>query len=364
MNFDGRLQSSPIPASALTELCEMLAPDPSAPTKAPIPPGGSPVLEPDELVSLLQIAAADLVLEDGLLESLAAAISTGHVILTGPPGTAKSTLANLLAEVVKGDQWTPITATAEWTVHDVVGGYMPSLDGVLSFEPGLVLSALTEDHWLVIDELNRADIDKAFGELFTLLSDFPVTLPQRDPATGLRITISPFGGSGTYFVPEGWRMVGTMNTWDKTSLFRLSYAFMRRFSFIEIAVPPEDSYEDLISQFVAASGEFAEGTVKGLYTLFAGQSLRDMQLELGPGIARSVVSHLGAAVRAGLSEPDAFASALRARVVPQFEGAFERHEQIDAALRGACDTVGVAPVDVEALMRSLGSWTGGGATLV
>ena len=357
MNYAGSLQATPLGADELRELCEAIAPAPGPP--AP-PPAGA--LDPEEILAGLRSAAAHLVLEDGLLESLSAAVSEGHVILTGPPGTAKSTLASLLAEVVKGSDWTPATATAEWSVHDVVGGYMPGSDKPLVFEPGLVLESFRDGRWLVVDELNRADIDKAFGELFTLLSNFRVSLPYRDPESGRRITVAPSGGEGDFVAPADWRLLGTMNTWDKASLFRLSYAFMRRFAFVEVAVPPEDAYEDLIGDFVADAGlELSEEGTLALYALFAGPSLRGLQRELGPGIARTVIGYVKAATSAGLSESGALVAAIRAGALPQFEGAFEAHESIAAALREALVDIGAVPAsDLDPLIRSLSSWTGAG----
>lgn len=359
MNYAALLQAAPVSADDLRELCEQLAPAPGA---APAPPPPTGTLDPAEILARLRTAAAHLVLEDGLLESLAAAVSEGHVILTGPPGTAKSTLANLVAEVVKGSDWTAATATAEWSVHDVVGGYMPGADKPLVFEPGLVLDSFREGRWLVVDELNRADIDKAFGELFTLLSDFPISLPYRDPEGGQRITVAPSGGTGDFVAPADWRLLGTMNTWDKTSLFRLSYAFMRRFAFIEVAVPPEDTYEELIGDFVAEAGfGLSEEATLALYSLFAGPTLRELQRELGPGIAKSAIAHTKAAMAAGLNEAGALLAAVRARVLPQFEGAFEAHDSIAAALRESLVDIGAMPSgDVDRLIRSLSSWTGAG----
>jgi MoxR-like ATPase len=359
MNYAGLLQETAITADELRELCEQTAPAPGAPPSAPPPVGA---LDPERILAGLRAGAAHLVLEDGLLESLAAAVSEGHVILTGPPGTAKSTLAILLAEVVKGSNWTPATATAEWSVHDVVGGYMPGSDKSLVFEPGLVLESFRQERWLVVDELNRADIDKAFGELFTLLSNFRVHLPYRDPDTGRRITVAPSGGEGDFVAPADWRLLGTMNTWDKASLFRLSYAFMRRFAFVEVTVPPEDTYEDLIGSFIAdAELDLSEEGTLALYALFAGSSLRELQRELGPGIARTVIDYVKAAKTVGLSESGALVAAIRAGALPQFEGAFEAHESIAAALREALVDVGAIPAsDVDLLIRSLSSWTGAG----
>jgi len=226
----------------------------------------------------------------------------------------------------------------------------------------MVLDAFAQGNWLVVDELNRADIDKAFGELFTLLSGFAISLPYRDPETGHSITIAPSGGSADFVVPSDWRLLATMNTWDKTSLFRLSYAFMRRFAFIEVAVPPEDPYEELIGDFVAEAGlELSEEATFALYALFAGPALREIQRELGPGIAQSVVVHLRAALSTGLPEADALISGLRAHVLPQFEGAFEVHDSIAGALRASLGDLGAVPsASIDRLIRSLSSWTGAG----
>lgn len=40
-----------------------------------------------------------------------------------------------------------------------------------------------------------------------------------------------------YVIPKDFRIIGTMNTYDKTSLYEMSYAFMRRFAFIPVGVP-------------------------------------------------------------------------------------------------------------------------------
>jgi hypothetical protein len=67
------------------------------------------------------------------------------------------------------------TATADWSTFDTLGGYTPSAEGPgLVFEEGLFLQAIRENKWLIIDELNRADVDKAFGQLFTVLSGHDV----------------------------------------------------------------------------------------------------------------------------------------------------------------------------------------------
>lgn len=203
---------------------------------------------PNEAFSLAEDTSL-VGIDSSVYRQIEAAINSGkrHIILYGPPGTGKTTLAEYMARELSerddGDgSYLMLTASSAWSVQDLVGGYQPLGGGAIGFIPGALLRNF--DKPTIIDELNRCPIDKVLGPLFSILSGQSSVLPCRvdaaDSASPFHVVLpeSREGMADYEHAPDAaWRLICTLNTYDKTQLGQISYALSRRFAWIKVGAP-------------------------------------------------------------------------------------------------------------------------------
>lgn len=164
-------------------------------------------------------------------------IRKGNIILYGPPGTGKTFLSNKYLSWKIRNVQNPVisdfcTFHPSFNYEDFIEGYKPvsTKNETVAFKlkPGIFKSLCRKalenresDYYLIIDEINRGNVEKIFGEMITLI--------EKDKR-GMSLTLSQ--SQEEFCVPKNVYIIGTMNTTDR-SIKMLDAAFRRRFAFIE-----------------------------------------------------------------------------------------------------------------------------------
>lgn len=193
-----------------------------------------------------------------------------NVILIGAPGTGKTDLARRLLrilgqKIVRNKEPVEAVASYEWGRYEVIGGNSLSADHDgknFAFHYGCVTKAIKERKLLLIDEFNRADMNKAFGEMFLAVDHGRIELRQNEKPSELYELDEKELGS-FIVVPAQFRMICTMNDYDKSLLNDLSYGMLRRFAFVEIDIP-KDKYamKDMVIKRIKTGISFIDNDNK------------------------------------------------------------------------------------------------------
>ena len=155
-----------------------------------------------------------------------------NIILQGAPGVGKTFAAKRLAFSMMGvkdvERVMMVQFHQSYSYEDFIMGFRPSTDG-FELKRGAFYNFCKKaeidgdnDYFFIIDEINRGNLSKIFGELFMLIEN-----DKRGVSLQLLYSDEKFS------VPKNIYIIGMMNTADR-SLAMLDYALRRRFAFFEI----------------------------------------------------------------------------------------------------------------------------------
>jgi MoxR-like ATPase len=287
-------------------------------------------------------------MKDNLTKRIETNLRQGkHIILTGPPGTGKSKLAKEIADTYVNNNYEMVTATSDWSTFDTIGGYRPDKNGNLEFSPGVFLDCFKNNHaqkskWLLIDEINRADIDKAFGPLFSALTGDEITLSFKDEVDNYIKVVPEVNNENIeisdniFQIKDDWRIIATMNTFDKTSLYEMSYAFMRRFAFVPVSIPRTIDYS-LMENYLEIWNIDEDDYIDSVAELW---EIINKYRKIGPAIVEDIYNYL-------LENDDDYISAIISYVMPQFEGI--RAKELDSFKKSIKELDFINPDDFDLL---------------
>lgn len=207
-----------------------------------------------------------------------------NLILQGPPGVGKTYVVRRLAYALMREEAPEriqmVQLHQAYSYEDFVQGYRPHGDGFrrkngvfhdfcerARKHPGV-------PHVFVVDEINRGNLAKVFGELMMLIEP-----DKRRPEWAMPLTYSE-PGETKFYVPDNLYLIGMMNTADR-SLALVDYALRRRFAFVDIE-PAFDT--DMFRDYLSSHGvdaNLVESIVERFTTL--NEQIASDTANLGPG---------------------------------------------------------------------------------
>jgi hypothetical protein len=205
-----------------------------------------------------------------------------NVILEGAPGVGKTFVARRIAWALMGERDNSRVQMVQfhqsYAYEDFVQGWRPTgsgfglQDGVFHRFCAKAAADPTRDYVFIVDEINRGNLSKIFGELMMLME-----ADKRGPDFAVPLAYSP---DRSFHVPENLYLLGMMNTADR-SLAMVDYALRRRFSFIRLRPAfGEDQFANHLAE-LGASDDLVRRIVERMTEL--NHAIAQDTRNLGPG---------------------------------------------------------------------------------
>ena len=175
-----------------------------------------------------------------------------NIILQGAPGVGKTFSAKRLAYSIIGEKnenrICMVQFHQNYSYEDFIMGYRPNDSGGFELQSGVFYNFCIrckenpdKPYFFIIDEINRGNLSKIFGELLMLIET-----DKRGEKHKLNLV---YGGTA-FYIPENLHIIGMMNTADR-SLAMIDYALRRRFSFYTMQPAFENADQNGFGDYTA-----------------------------------------------------------------------------------------------------------------
>lgn len=209
-----------------------------------------------------------------------------NIILQGAPGVGKTFSAKRLAYSIIGEKnenrICMVQFHQNYSYEDFIMGYRPAEDGSFELRSGVFYNFCErckenpdKPYFFIIDEINRGNLSKIFGELLMLIET-----DKRGKEHKMKLVY----GEKPFYIPENLHIIGMMNTADR-SLAMIDYALRRRFSFYTMKPAFENAdnngFSDYMKQIDCKLYNTAIAKIKELNSAIRNDSSLGKGLEIG-----------------------------------------------------------------------------------